>query len=417
MALSRRALLGSALAAPLALAACGQSAGSRPGLIRIVTPDFAGTDRRVVLEDEILAPFDAEFGVRSVVDYTAWDRLNEKLTTGIAGGIIPDAVMMGVGWVQPFADKGVFDELPDDLFERYGINEALRPVVTYDGRLHGLPYMIECRMFMYNRRMFDEKGITEMPTSLTELRELGRELQDGSVMPIDIFSNNPRQTWLHFLAALGGTVFTEDGRGTAFTDGSGAEALQFMLDLVSDGSADFNVRVSAGQPRPWQREQAAIDLIGTDTWPTLTEQSPDLLTEEASDFFLMPGSEGRDPVLYLGGTMLALSRESPNREVAEDLLEHLFQPDVLLAACTTNGKLPAMSDVPSDPDLESNRMAVVALDNLDYAGAFDGGTAAWMEIRERVTPEIEGALTGLQSVTETIDNLARISQVALDRLT
>lgn len=415
MTISRRGLLTAALATPFALAACGQSAGSRPGLIRIVTPDFAGTDRRIVLEDEILGTFGGD--ASTTVDYTAWDRLNEKLTTGIASGIIPDLVMIGVGWIEPFADKGVFDVLPEELFTEFGINEALRPIVEYEGNLHGLPYITECRMFMYNRRIFDERGITEMPQSLTELRELCRELQDGELMPIDIFSNSPRQTWLHFLSAMGGTVFTDDGRGTAFTDGRGAEALQYMLDLVADGSANFNLRVSPGQPRPWQREQAIIDLTSTGEWPNLIEQSPDLVTEEASDFFLMPGADGNDPVLFLGGTMLALGRGSANRELGEDLLRHMFEPELLLAAGKANGKLPPVQDLPPDPDFESNRMGVFSDENLDYAGAFDGGSAAWMEIRDRVNPEIEGALTGLQSVTETIDNLARISQVALDRLT
>lgn len=415
MTISRRALLGSALLSPLALSACGQSAGSRPGQIRIVTPDFAGTDRRVVLEDVILGTFAGD--ATTIVDYTAWDRLNEKLTTGIASGIVPDAVMIGVGWIEPFASKGVFDELPSDLFTQFGINDALRPVVEYEGKLHGLPYVTECRMFIYNRRIFDERGITEAPQSLTELRDLCRELQDGELMPIDIFSNNPRQSWLHFVSALGGTLFTEDGRETAFTNGSGADALQFMLDLVADGSADFNRRVSPGQPRPWQREEAIIDLTSTGEWPNLVQQSPDLITEEASDFFLMPGADGQDPVLYLGGTMLALAKDSPNREVAEELLHHMFEPELLLAAGNANGKLPPVQDLPPDPDFESNRMGVFSNANYDYAGAFEGGSAAWMEIREQVGPQIEGALTGQQGVTETIDNLARISNTALDRLT
>src|SRR5690349_17498869 len=133
MTISRRALLSSALVAPFVLSACGESAGSKPGQIRIVTPDFAGTDGRIVLEEEILASFGAD--VDTLVDYTAWDRLNEKLTTGIASGIVPDAVMIGVGWIEPFAAKGVFDVLSDELFAELGINEALRPVVEYEGRL------------------------------------------------------------------------------------------------------------------------------------------------------------------------------------------------------------------------------------------------------------------------------------------
>ncbi len=414
--LTRRALLGAALAAtPLTLAACGQSAGSREGLIKIVTPDFAGTEGRDALEGQILSSWQRT-DVSATVDYIAWDKLNEKLTTGIASGIIPDLIMMGVGWVPPFAEKGVFGELPDELFTGRGINEAIRPSASYEGRIHGLPYMMEARMFAYNRAIFDERGITEAPENLEELRELGRELQGGDVMPFDLFTNNVRQTWLHFIAAMGSSLFTDDGLDLAFTDGSGAEALQLMLDLIADGSADFNFRGAAGQPRPWQLGRAAVDLVSTGNWPAFVEQSPDLVTEDAMGLFLMPGSAGNPPVMYLGGTLISLSAESENHDAALDLIEHMFTPEMLLAAGKMNGKIPPVPDLPPDPDFDANLIGAFALDNLDYAGAFEGGSAAWMEVREQVGPQIEGALSGTQSVQETIDYLERVFTVALDRI-
>lgn len=415
MTLTRRALLGAALASPLALAACGQSAGSRAGQITLVTPDFAGVAGRDALEGEILSTWDRG-DVTTSVDYIAWDKLNEKLTTGIASGIIPDLIMMGVGWVPPFAEKGVFGELPDELFTGPGINEALRPVATYEGGIHGLPYMMEARMFAYNREIFDQRGITEAPSSLDELRDLGRELQGGDVVPFDLFSSNVRQTWLHFIAAMGSSLFTEDGLQTAFTDGSGAESLQYMLDLMKDGSADFDLRAAAGQPRPFQLGQVAVDYISTGNWPSMAEQSPDLVSEDALDLFLVPGSTGNPPVMYLGGTLISLSAESANHDAALELIAHMFQPDMLLAAGRMNGKFPPVPNLPPDEGFDANRFATFALENLDYAGAFEGGSAAWMEIREQVGPQIEAALVGQQSVTETIDYLERVFNVALDRI-
>ena len=415
MTLSRRTLLAGALATPFAIAACGQSAGSRPGVLRITTPDFAGTAGKAALEDEILASWDRD-DVRTLVDYIAWDKLNEKLTTGIASGIIPDIIMMGVGWVPPFAEKGVFAKLPDELFAELEINEALRPVSTYEGGIHGLPYITEARMFAYSKEIFDQHGIADPPSKLDELRDLGKELQGGDVVPFDIFTNNIRQTWLHVLSAMGSSLFTSDGLQTGFTDGSGAEALQFMIDLVADGSADFNLRGAAGQPRPWQLGQAAVDLISTGNWPTLLEQSPDLVAEDSMGLFLMPGSAGNPPVLYLGGTLLSVSTDSENFDAAVELVRHMFEPDMLLAAGKMNGKIPPVAALPPDEEFEANRIGEFALDNLDYAGAFEGGSAAWMEVREQVAPQLEAAVGGSQSVQETIDYLERVFNVALDRI-
>lgn len=415
MPISRRALLTTALVAPFALSACGQSAGSREGVIRITTPDFAGTEGRDALEGEILSTWDRT-DITTTVDYIAWDKLNEKLTTGIASGIIPDVIMMGVGWVPPFAEKGVFGEMPDELLTSRNINEALRPVASYEGSIHGLPYMMEARMFAFSKEIFDEHGITDAPTSLEELRDLGKELQGGDYIPFDLFSNNVRQTWIHFIAAMGSSLFTPDGLQTAFTDGSGADALQLMLDLIDDGSADFNVRAAAGQPRPWQLGQAAADLVSTGNWPTFAEQSPDLITEDAMGLFLMPGADGVDPVMYLGGTLISVSAESQNQEETIELIDHMFQPEMLLAAGKMNGKIPPVPDLPPDPDFDSNRIGAFALENLDYSGAFEGGSAAWMEVREQVGPQIEAALGRSQTVKETIDYLERVFNVALDRI-
>lgn len=49
------------------------------------------------------------------------------------------------------------------MFTDAGINEALRPVASYEDRIHGLPYMMEARMFAFHKEIFAERGITDTP--------------------------------------------------------------------------------------------------------------------------------------------------------------------------------------------------------------------------------------------------------------
>ena len=73
-----------------------------------------------MLEEELLPEFEKQNpGVTVNVDYTDYGSLNEKLTTSIASGLVPDVMMMGVGWIEGFADKGVLADLGE-----LGISES-----------------------------------------------------------------------------------------------------------------------------------------------------------------------------------------------------------------------------------------------------------------------------------------------------
>ena len=76
------------------------------GEISLLTPIFEGTPGQKLLEDELLPQFYEKYpDVKVNVDYTTYGNLNEKLTTSAVSGLVPDVMLMGVGWVEAFADK------------------------------------------------------------------------------------------------------------------------------------------------------------------------------------------------------------------------------------------------------------------------------------------------------------------------
>ena len=112
------------LAVALLATACGGPAPSRngddadvSGTIRLLTPIFEGADGQKVL-DEQLGAFKSRYPKATVeVDYTSYGKLNEKLTTSIASGRPYDVMLMGVGWIPPFAAKGALAELNENASE------------------------------------------------------------------------------------------------------------------------------------------------------------------------------------------------------------------------------------------------------------------------------------------------------------
>lgn len=403
----------------LLLGACGSGGGTGgggggTGRVSILTPEFAGTAGKETFEGTILSGFpDTSFAV----DYTDWNRLNEKLSAAVAGGVVADLIMLGAGWVEPFAHKGVLAELPDSLADGKAINENLFKVAGYEGTTYAMPYFVDGRILMYHREMFDKAGISEdaLPTNLEDFREMLKEVKPDGGVAIDLFTQNLRQVWAHLLGAFGGSMFSEDGMSVAFTDGSGVDALQYLLDLVDDGTIDFSVQGAEGQPRPWQQKVAAIDLQNSSAWPSLTEQTPELVTPESMGMMLLPSADGGDPVMFQGGTLLAVSSRSKDPELVQELVSFLLEPENMLPAVEMVGKVPSRDDL-DDPIVTDNLMATYIIDNFEYATAYEGGSPAWMEVRGAVEGEIEAAVVGQKTAAEAIDALASLANDALTRV-
>jgi|SRR5699024_177750 len=415
MKLSRRSVLTAIGVTGIAAGAagCGGSPTTSSGDLSMITPIFQDASGKSLLEDTLGGSFDQDVSLS--VDYTPFDKLNEKLATSIAGGMSHDIIMTGVGWVQPFAQKQVLGTFEDSLPEQLSVHDKILDTCLYEGQLHALPYQMSGTFFAYNKDKFDQAGIDGPPESLEELRDIGRELQaDGPT--IDIFTNNPRINWIQFLGAFGGSLFTGTGDAVAFDDGTGEAALQFMIDLIEDGSADFNLRGSEGQPSPFQRGDVAMELIGSATWPTLSEQTPELATEDHMGLFVTPGAEGGDPSLLLGGTLISLGENAAEPELALDFVRHLFTPENLVSASNHTGNAPALTEVPDDPDLAENRFSNFLMENLDYADVAEGGSPAWMEVRELIGPQVESAVTGAQSPAESVANLKSAAEDAIARI-
>ncbi|HEX7349550.1 extracellular solute-binding protein [Brachybacterium sp.] len=434
MSFTRRSLLAGSGAAALGLgaAACGSGEAADPdvpvdlevadadltGSISLLTPDYVGDDR-IVLDEDVIAPFIDRTGVGVSVDQVDWNKLNEKISTGIAGGIIADLIMTGVGWTQPFAEKGIFAEIPADFIEDLGFDESVLASTRFEGKYYSLPQALDMRFLGYHPEMFEARGITEPPTTMDELADAALELTGDDVVGFDYLSGSAgsaRQAFVFLLYAFGGTMFSADGMAATLHEEPGRLALQWMLDRMDDGSIDYDMQAAEGQPSPFQQKRAAMSLVATGNWPTWQQMTPELCEEGAVGVFLMPPGAGGDPVMFQGGTFLSISSLSKNKDAAGAFMKHMLDPEFLGIANAAIGKVPPTPDIPPNEEIESSLLTRFALDNLHHAGATEGGTAAYMQIRTNLDGIVEGCLTRKKSVVETLEDMKSLCDDAISRL-
>lgn len=422
MELNRRSVLAAigAGTAAAALAGCGGGStatdsadGPAEGEITLLTPIYEGANGKTLLEQEILGGFRKKHpDVKVNVDYTTYAQLNEKITTGLAGGLLPDVIMMGVGWIPPFAAKKAIAELPEALATAYDYEKRVLEPSRYDGRLYALPVVLDTRIVVYRKDHFAEAGIKKTPANWAELRAVAKQLTKDDRLGFDPFSIDLRQCWETFLFANGGRLFSEDGKKVLFTEAGGVEALQFFKDLIKDGSADYAKKTDAGAPSNVQTGRASMMMSTSALWVQAKEQNPELIEGDKLGAFVLAN---RRPAMLQGGTLVTQSARSKHPAAARALVEYLATPDAILGAAKQRGSVPGLRDLNESGYVKENRFVDLSLQNLEHAVS-EGGTAAWMEIREKIKPTLEPAIVGGQSAKDAIAELGRLAEAAIGRM-
>ncbi|MCI3221841.1 ABC transporter substrate-binding protein [Streptomyces sp. NP-1717] len=422
MELNRRSVLAAigAGTAAAALAGCGGGStatdsadGPAEGEITLLTPIYEGANGKTLLEQEILGGFRKKHpDVKVNVDYTTYAQLNEKITTGLAGGLLPDVIMMGVGWIPPFAAKKAIAELPEALATAYDYEKRVLEPSRYDGRLYALPVVLDTRIVVYRKDHFAEAGIKKTPANWAELRAVAKQLTKDDRLGFDPFSIDLRQCWETFLFANGGRLFSEDGKKVLFTEAGGVEALQFFKDLIKDGSADYAKKTDAGAPSNVQTGRASMMMSTSALWVQAKEQNPELIEGDKLGAFVLAN---RRPAMLQGGTLVTQSARSKHPAAARALVEYLATPDAILGAAKQRGSVPGLRDLNESGYVKENQFVDLSLQNLEHAVS-EGGTAAWMEIREKIKPTLEPAIVGGQSAKDAIAELGRLAEAAIGRM-
>ena len=443
----QRKLVASVLGAALLLTACGGSDAGEPaaagdgddttdapaeggdggasevsGTIDLLTPLFEGSSGAEALEGEILPAFYEQYPDVTVnVEYTTYGNLNERLTTAVASGLVPDVLMMGVGWIEPFASQGILADLGelgvtvDELSE--DINEAVLTAAQYDGKLYGIPLMLDARIGIYRKSMFEEAGLDpeQPPTNWEELREYAIKLtkrdDNGNLerAGLDLFAHDLRQIWMPFLFSNGGELFDESGQEVLFDSDAGVEALEFMNQLVNEDKVTEIGFETGTDLRLIQVDQAAMMIGHNDLWRIAEESSPEIL----DDLGAFVVNEER-PAFFHGGTIVNVAANSDNPEAAIALARHLAAPEAALIANEQRGNVPVHKDLLDSEYVQNNQLVQFVMENLEYAYP-EGGTEAWMEARGNFANSLEEALLEVKAPKQALDDLAALTEAAIRR--
>ncbi len=176
------------------------------------------------------------------------DDLLTKLSAGFAGGSYPDISYAFGSWAGELGASGrtqdLTDYVADPSFQWDEIPEAARVTATSDGKVIGVPALVDNLALIYNKKLFDAKGVA-YPTddwSWDDFRAAAKKLTDPATNTFGTaysVSGSEDTTW-HLWPLLwqnGGQIL--DGKKPAFNSEAGVKALETLRALAVDDKSMY----------------------------------------------------------------------------------------------------------------------------------------------------------------------------------
>jgi len=210
-------------------------------------------------------------------------QFTQRMISQIAAGSGPDLFYVDVAWSEEFYKMNAL--YPLDLFikkDHYDLEDfspALLDAFSFEDRIYGLPKDCASLTLFYNKKFFDQYGVTYPETGdtyfdlllkATALKEAGCE--NPMVVAADFNRVIP------FIIGSGGQLVNED-LSTAITEDNAWAGLKFYVDLVRK----YKVGVEPGTVgsswigEAYGREKVAMAMTGSWSVGYLRGQYPDVL--------------------------------------------------------------------------------------------------------------------------------------------
>lgn len=267
-------------------------------------------------------------GVTVNVEIQQWSGITTKIDTALASSSPPDALEIGNTDVPEYAASGGLVNLTSvekQVAVKGKFLGGLQLPAEVKGQVYAIPLLAGDRVVLYNEQMFKHAGITSAPTSVSQLLADGQKLASvfkgrKNFSPLYF----PGQYWYAALPMLwdhGGNIATyQHGKwvGDLASDSSIAgldEFKQVQNSLSSVPSRTVNTNLP-DQDAVFAHGDAAMIIAGS--WePSVIVADNKGLNGHIGEF-PFPSYKGGDAPVFLGGSDIAVAKNSPNASLAED---------------------------------------------------------------------------------------------------
>jgi raffinose/stachyose/melibiose transport system substrate-binding protein len=357
-----------ALVMILALAACGSGAAKTESTAvsadgsETVSGKITYLTNRTDLDTDgtyaaLIAKFNEEYPdvtveVQSITDYAG--ELATRMQTTEYGDVlmIPDAVP-STAFSKYFEPFGTVEELSDKYQEGYLYSK------WYDGQVYGLAYMCTVQGIVYNKAVFEEAGITELPKTPDEFLDCLQKIKDNTdAIP---YYTNANSGWTldqwedHAFGTVTGNANYKNNElpndKAAFDEGSSHYVIaKLVYDIVSQGLCESDPTTCDWEASKLMLNNGEIGCMVLGSW-ALSQMKE--AGDHPDDVAYMPFPYSIDGQQYAtSGTdyCYAINKNTKNMAAAKAFVQFMVDESGL---ATAQGGISLLKDDPMPDGLEA----------------------------------------------------------------
>ncbi|WP_217701597.1 ABC transporter substrate-binding protein [Schaalia sp. Marseille-Q2122] len=339
----------------------------------------------------------------------SWGDYFTKLTANASSGNLACVTSMNGQRLNTFYQA--LSPLSDEDLAIAGIDksaftEGALDILSYDGKLYGLPYDVAAMMVYYNKDHLAETNTPEPSKDWTfddfvaTAKGATNDKHKGFAVGMGEFQ------WMALPIAKSGVQPVNDKNELDLTNPAFVEASEWYANLVKEGVAD---PVPSASEAGWGEDQynaGNVTMAVDGTW-----NAKGYFTNEAgfkAGATRLPKGENGSLGLILGsGFSIAANCEGPEREAALKVLGSLVSKDAQDYLASSGRSYPALK--------ESQPLYFEALDESvrsDVKDAFDAAfsgvvgqhsTGVWTQVNEYFTPNLVSVYTGQMTMTQMLE--------------
>ena len=415
----RRTVLAGLALGGLTAAGCsnGGSGGGDGGDVDITDTEMEATIEFAAWEsdfdwDAVIAGFNETYpNITVQITKSPFKDFFTRLQTQASGDNLPDAFMMNGPNFQLYASNGIivpFDRAVEDGeldFSNYP--EAMAELYTYDGTPYAVPTSYDSIGLWYNEDLFEKAGV-EVPTgewTWEDLHEAAQEiseaLKDEGVYGFAGGAYN-QELFYNLIFQAGGAVLNEDATEAQYSSPGSREALQFLRDMVEDGSSPTIQTTADTSPDELFKSGKAAMVYGGSF---RVQGYVDSAVGESIQVVPLPKGKERGVVLH-GGAVVA-SAASDNAAAAAAFAVYHGSEEGQQIIGESGASIPAFQgteqayiDAHPEYDLE---IFPESAEEYGFPYPVSANTQAWLEVESDMVPKILAGDLSVEEGTTQLD--------------
>jgi multiple sugar transport system substrate-binding protein len=333
-------------------------------------------EQRVTAMEKLIANFEsANPGITVKMTHFPYDDYRTKVAAAIPAGEGPDVVQLFYGWLNDYVDAGLIQPLSTEMFPPEQIDADFFPMVQAmkrDGQYMALPTAVRALALFYNKRLFEEAGISAPPATLDELIASAKLMTQtdgaGNITQEGLTSGMTGQDhqWMRevLFRQFGTPPYNEDG-SVAYDNEHGVAALQWYTDLQTKEGVTNNTFMDEAQAA-FKAGRAGMHIDGSFRIGALREvKGLDWGVAE-----LPAGPDGTQSN-YASYWVNAITSQAQGEELAaaEKFMAYITSDEAMQIWLEEVGELPAKPAAALTPENTADPVYGPFVSGLEYAHA------------------------------------------------